>query len=125
VSMDIGFLLDNPRWSETITVKRRTVTVNDWGEGITNVVPRTISAIVTPTGGKEVGITPEAERLSDSITIYTREPLLLANATTGGDEDIVVYHGQEWHATGGQDWGNFGYYITIAEQTDAGGRDAS
>ena len=104
--IDVSFLLKDPDFVNSISIVRRTTTVNDFGEN--ELTEETISAIasVQAADGKTLLSLPETARLEDYKNIYTKTKLIADE--TGKYSDIIIWEGNRYQLIKIYPWGNFG-----------------
>ena len=76
--------------------------MSDYGETVLTETSFTITASIQPTTGKELEFLPESAFLTESIKIFSKEPL--TSAIPSGYGDIVVYNGSRYQVARSMQW---------------------
>lgn len=107
-TIDVSELMEDPDFIDDIQIIARTQTVDQYGKGQTEeVAPRDAIGVVQPaTSGKVLERLPEGIRISDVITIWTKEKL----KTDENDaySDLVVWNGERYTVKNAMPYGNWG-----------------
>ncbi|MGH8709732.1 MAG: hypothetical protein ACREVA_00160 [Burkholderiales bacterium] len=104
--IDMSALMRDPLFVEPITMRRRTVAINAFGEPVFKDDENEILASIQGLGQEHIEFVPQGARLSDLIGVYSAEHLTAkspAGATTAssagrrtGYPDIIVWQGQDY-----------------------------
>lgn len=92
--VDVSFLLSDPDFTDTVTLIRRAVTINGYGEGVLTETPSTITAVVQGANTETLERMPEGARLSDLIEVYYRGALTVEQPS--GYADVIVWNGRRY-----------------------------
>ena len=92
--IDASFLLTDPDFADAVTLIRRAVTINGYGEGVIAETPSTITAVVQGANTETLARIPDGARLSDLIEVYYRGVLTVER--TGGYADVIIWHGRRY-----------------------------
>lgn len=114
-NIDVSDLLLDPDFVSTVTLIRRSATVDGHGE---NVLTETIvpNVLMSVQGAKEESLArmPEGARLTDIITVFYRGQLT-AEAENGYG-DVIVWNGKRYQVkVVPQNFMNFGAGFTVAD----------
>lgn len=111
--IDVSDLLTDPDFTDTVTLIRRSVTVNTYGEGVLTETPSSITAVVQGANTETLERMPEGARLSDLIEIYYKGTLTAESAS--GYADVIVWHGKRYQVFEvTEDFTNYGAGFTKA-----------
>lgn len=105
--LDISFLLDDPDFVTTFQVIK---TSGEWQDGeyvVLPTVPETVSGVVRATGKDDLEMLPEADRISGSITFWTRKPIDLD--LTASPPPRLRYAGNTYKIMHLENWQDSGY----------------
>lgn len=62
------------------------------------------TAVVQPSGPKEIEKLPENSRTKEAITVFTRNPLLTSDVSTQGKADVITWNGRTYEVAIVEDW---------------------
>lgn len=111
--LDVTEILDgDPDFCDTISVIRRTQTINDRGRVEVAEVQWDIIAVVTQGAGDELDRVPEGALISSAITVHTIERLIVAQGDIDADE--ILFDGRRYIVTVLSDYSNFGRGFSAA-----------
>lgn len=111
--IDVSFLLTDPDFTNQVTLIRRSVDINTYGEGQLTETQSTITAVVQGDNAETLELVPEGARLSDMITVWCRGQLTAEQP--GGYADIIVWGGKRYQVKEvSEDFMNFGAGFTKA-----------
>ena len=111
--IDTSFLLTDPDFTNQVTLIRRSVAINTYGEGQLTETQSTITAVVQGDNTEMLEFVPEGARLSDLITVWYRGQLTAEQP--GGYADIIVWSGKRYQVKEvSEDFMNFGAGFTKA-----------
>lgn len=118
--INIAELINDPDFAqpEAFTVIRQT---GRWFRGRfeDNAETFSMSGVITPENTKDTIQTPDGDRITGYITLYTTEPLQTSRlrgdqSTTNGVADQVAWQGENWKIVQSQNYSDYGYYKSIA-----------
>jgi len=92
--IDVSELLTDPDFTNTVTLIRRSSTINTFGENTMIETPSTITVVVQGGNTESLERVPEGARLSDLIEVYYRGQLTVESP--GGYADIIVWQGKRY-----------------------------
>ena len=92
--IDVSELLTDPDFTNTVTLIRRSSTVNTYGENTMIETPSTITAVVQGANTESLERVPEGARLSDLIDVYYKGQLTAESP--GGYADVIVWQGKRY-----------------------------
>lgn len=92
--VDTSELLLDPDFADTVTLIRRSVGVNDYGENVMVETPCRVLMVVQGTMAESLDRLPEGARLSDLITVYFRGRL--QPEAPDGYADVIVWNGRRY-----------------------------
>lgn len=111
--IDVSDLLRDPDFTNIVTLIRRMVSINQYGENEIIETPCYITAVVQGDNTETLEKLPEGARLSDAITVYYRGTLTAE--TPGGYADIIVWQGRRYQVREvTEDFQNYGAGFTKA-----------
>jgi hypothetical protein len=73
-------------------------------DGTSTLTTTTITAVVHPATGDEVKSLPQGMRDTETIAVYTKTALTLANVAGGAGADHIVYLGNTYEVAYGEPW---------------------
>lgn len=92
--IDVSELLDDPDFTDTVTLIRRAVTVNQYGESVITETPETITVVVQGSNTETLQRMPEGARLSDLIDVYYAGVLTVEQPN--GYADVIIWKGKRY-----------------------------
>lgn len=112
-------LIQNPNFAAPggFVIRRWTVTNDQDGMGVKSYIEIPAQGVVVPSGtvGEfDVNTTPEFERQSDAITVYTDTQILTGDSSTSKIADHIIYNGVAWRVTDQNGWDTWGFNSAIA-----------
>ena len=111
--IDVSDLLRDPDFTNTVTLIRRAVAVNEHGETVMTETPCYITAVVQGANAESLERVPEGARLSDLIEVYYKGALHAESP--GGYADVIVWSGKRYQVFEVvEDFMNFGAGFTKA-----------
>lgn len=111
--IDVSELLTDPDFTNTVTLIRRSSTVNSYGENVMVETSSTITAVVQGANAESLERVPEGARLSDLIDVYYKGALHAESP--GGYADVIVWDGKRYQVFEVvEDFMNFGAGFTKA-----------
>lgn len=111
--IDVSFLLTDPDFTNQVTLIRRSIAINTYGEGQLTETQSTITAVVQGDNTEMLEFVPEGARLTDMITVWCRGQLTAEQP--GGYADIIVWGGKRYQVKEvSEDFMNFGAGFTKA-----------
>lgn len=112
--INVSQLITNRRFSQTITVKRNQCAIVKY-KPVIKETELTLKGVIAPADQKALEMLPEADRVSGTISVFTREQLYLTGDSPEGDyiSDIIIHHGQEYKLQAQMDYSDYGYYQSI------------
>lgn len=111
--IDVSELLTDPDFTNTVTLIRRSSTVNSYGENVMVETSSTITAVVQGANAESLERVPEGARLSDLIDVYYKGQLTAESPS--GYADIIVWDGKRYQVFEVvEDFMNFGAGFTKA-----------
>lgn len=120
--LDMSDVLNDPDFSQTFTVTRSVETVNLKGRGETSLEVIPASGVLVPATPRQLARLPEADRSSEIIAVYSREPL-----TPGSDTfkpDLVTWRGRNYRVVSLDDYADYGgWCVALAAACDMQGRE--
>lgn len=112
--IDVTDLLVDPDFCETVTLIRRSQTIDNNGVASNVETSSQITAVVTAMDGDMVR-QPEGEYAKNSIVVHSITRL--RGVTPGAVPDIIVWHGNNYIVKRSNDWSDFGAGFTSATCT--------
>ena len=111
--------LNNSFFATTYQCIHRAQTINNYGETVITetAFPAPIHASIQPTSGKELDFLPESALLTESIKIFSKEPL--TSAIPSGYGDIVIFNGVRYQVARSMQWKTHCESIAIMEPINA------
>lgn len=109
--------LNNSFFASTYQCSHRAQTISIYGETVLTETAFTIHASIQPTSGKELDFLPESAFLTESIKIFSKEPL--TSAIPSGYGDIVVFNGTRYQVARSMQWKTHCESIAIMEPINA------
>lgn len=106
--------LNNSLFAQKYDCYHRSVSISDYGETILAETAFTIQASIQPTSGHELEFLPESALLTESIKIFSKEPL--SSAIPSGYGDIVVFNGARFQVARSMQWKTHCESFAILEQ---------
>lgn len=73
-----------------------------------------MKGVIHPLSAKELMKVPEADRITGSIKIYSREPLYITTTSGNRISDKVLWKDQEWKIISINNWSDHKHYSAIA-----------
>jgi galactose-6-phosphate isomerase len=112
--IDVSELLTDPDFTNTVTLIRRSSTVDTYGENTMVETSSSITAVVQGAANTEsLERVPEGARLSDLIDVYYKGQLTAESP--GGYADIIVWQGKRYQVFEVvEDFTNYGAGFTKA-----------
>ena len=111
--IDVSDILADPDFLDSLTLIRRSSTVNEYGEHVMVETSCCIRASVQSVGTEDLQRLPEGARLQDVITVYYRGELMPERKN--GYADVLVWGGKRYQVAGiDQNFVNFGRGFTKA-----------
>lgn len=112
-------ILGNPRFASPggFVIRRWTVVNDQDGMGVKSYRDIPAQGVVVPSGtvGEfDVNTTPEFERQSDAITVFTTTPILTGDSPTNQIADHIIYNGVAWRVTDQNGWDTWGFNSAVA-----------
>ena len=92
--IDVSELLTDPDFTNTVTLIRRSSTVDTYGENTMAETSSSITAVVQGANTESLERVPEGARLSDLIDVYYKGQLTAESP--GGYADIIVWQGKRY-----------------------------
>ena len=92
--IDVSELLTDPDFTNTVTLVRRSSTVDTYGENTMVETSSSITAVVKGANTESLERVPEGARLSDLIDVYYKGQLTAESP--GGYADIIVWQGKRY-----------------------------
>ena len=92
--IDVSELLTDPDFTNTVTLIRRSSTVDTYGENTMAETSSSITAVVQGANTESLERVPEGARLSDLIDVYYKGQLTAESP--GGYADIIVWQGRRY-----------------------------
>jgi hypothetical protein len=92
--IDVSELLTDPDFTNTVTLIRRSSTVDTYGENTMVETSSSITAVVQGANTESLERVPEGARLSDLIDVYYKGQLTAESP--GGYADIIVWQGKRY-----------------------------
>lgn len=99
------------------TIRRWTVITDQDGMGVKTYIDIPAEGAVVPSGtvGEfDVNTSPEFERQSDAINVYTTTPILTGDSSTYKIADHIIYNGASWRVTDQNGWDTWGFNSAVA-----------
>lgn len=111
--MNIGRVLDNPKFRQSFTVYRKSGQFGAGGYQETETsLP--MSGVVTPTTSRDIQQVPEGDRVTESMTFYTKDSLYITHTDgTAGTSDQAVYRGARYKIVQVKNYLDYGYNKAI------------
>ena len=111
--IDVSELLTDPDFTNSVTLIRRSSTVNSYGENVMVETSSTITAVVQAVGTETLERVPEGARLSDLLDVFYKGALHAESP--GGYADVIVWGGKRYQVFEVvEDFMNFGAGFTKA-----------
>lgn len=95
-NLDVSFLLEDDLFADSFQVVSRSYVVVNGRNQLTESTTRTIKGSVQPPSPKEVNILPEGVLINNAIKIYTKEPLIAGDQTSGSYSDKILWKNQKY-----------------------------
>ena len=111
--IDVTDLLIDPDFCEQITVKRRSESVNGYGESERVTETHTVTAVVTAGSQPRIDRAAEGQRQPNTITVHTM--FKLTGPAVGFQPDVIVFAGRDFVVTTLFDWSHYGAGFVCAE----------
>lgn len=105
--LDISFLLDDLDFVTTFQIVKNQ---GEWQDGeyvVSQAASETVSGVVRATGKDDLEMLPEADRISGSITFWTRKPIDLD--LTASPPPRLRYAGNTYKIMHLENWQDSGY----------------
>jgi len=112
--INISSMIVNPLFAQDVVVTRSAghFAIGGWVEDTPSSY--TYRGVILPTTSRDIEQVPEGDRVTESMTFYTRERLYV---TRGGDDegisDIITYLGSDYKLIKVIDYTAFGYNKAI------------
>ena len=116
---DVGALVADPDFTQTITRLRPTTTSTIGGATTTYGTPTAIVGCVQPLRDADAQLLPEGTRLADCQVVYTAGDVRLGDAVTQ-EPDILVIGGVRYRVIHEQDYRQNGYVRVIVSRYPVG-----
>lgn len=105
--IDVSELLLDPDFLDTVTLIRRSVTIDTHGEAVIAETSSSVKMSVQGSNTETLLRMPEGARLSDLITVYYRG--VLTAESVGGYADVIVWGGRRYQVKEvPEDFSNYG-----------------
>ncbi len=105
--IDTSDLLLDPDFTSVVTLIRRAVAVNEYGESVITETSQNITVVAQGDNTETLTKLPQGARLSDVLTVYYKGILTAERA--GGYADIIVFGGKRYQVTEvTEDYMNYG-----------------
>lgn len=105
--LDVSDLIDDPDFSDTITVKRSTATVGANGRStFAEVVTPDVVAVVTSADGENLSREPDGRMAVGGIMIHTKFRLVPGDGAI--EADVIVWNGKEYTIDVVNDYSRYG-----------------
>ena len=106
-NLDVSELFDDPDFTDPITIIQRSASVGANGKNIIleECVPA-IASVQSPNSDTLKRL-PEAARLSDTKTFFTKT-IVKVDSSDGGYSDIILWQGKRYQAVNVFQWDNWG-----------------
>lgn len=113
--IEINEIIDDPDFAQTFTVYRSSGDfVNGrWVETTTEV---SLEGVILPASAKELNQLPEADRLTGSISIYSKSQLYLTSNDEQRTSDKILWKEQQWKLISVENYSDFGFYHAMAQR---------
>lgn len=117
-TLDLSFLIEEPEFSQLVSVIRREEVVNQQGRGETrNKVFNDVLAVVIPVdtaiGGNTVEATPDEQHRASNLIVITK--FRLRSVSAGYQADLVMWEGDPYKVTLINDYSLYGEGFIRAE----------
>lgn len=113
--INVGRVLNNPRFAQTFTVYRKTGTWVAGRETQTETII-TMSGVITVASSNDLEMIPEGDRQTGAIAVHTTQPLQVT--TSAGTSDEIEWRGNRYRAMQLFPYADYGYYKVIATKMD-------
>lgn len=113
--IDVAELMNDPDFAQPFQVRRQAGHFDE-GEWI-NDPPTLIDlvGVIQPAKADDViKLAPEGTRLSDAISVYCAQELLIDDAEDSRS-DVIVWRGRSYRVMARRQWVDFGFWQVIAE----------
>jgi len=109
----VSRVISNPSFRQPFTVYRRSGNFVAGGYQETEVTV-SMSGIASPTKSKDIDQLPEGDRITESMTFYTIDPLYVTHSDgTQGTSDQVLYRGERYKLVQVKNYLDYGYNKAI------------
>lgn len=114
--MNVGRVLNNPRFSQQFTVYRKSGSWDTGGNWDPSETALTLNGVISVADSEDIEQLPEGDMETGAITLYTSSPL---QETTGqGTSDEIEWRGDRWRVMKVFPYADYGYYKAIAVKMD-------
>lgn len=111
--IDVSFLLTDPDFTDQVTLIKRAVSFNQWGEQVITETTSTITAVVQGPSTEILQRFPNAAQLTDAIAVWFKGQLTAQNP--GGYADVIIWSGKRYQVKEvSEDFMNWGQGFTMA-----------
>lgn len=112
--LDVTDVILDPDFCEAVTARRRTETINDYGESVVSTSDTTIFAVIT-FGRSDLARDSDGQNQPQTIVVHT--PYRLVGPSEGYQPDVVIWRGRHYVVAKPLDYSQYGRGFVSAECT--------
>jgi hypothetical protein len=112
--IDVFELITDPDLMQSYTVLRSSgrFTVGGWQENTPEQI--SMQGVVLPTTSKDLEQLPEGDRVTESMTFYSTDPLFVThNDSNAGTSDQIQFNGSLYRLARVKNYSKYGYWKAI------------
>jgi hypothetical protein len=115
--INVGRLVTDPKFCTKFTIVTKTGT---WEKGafVTTETEKIVTGVAVPVSGKALEMVPEADRLKDYMTFYSKTTNPLTISSDGTISDSVIYEGKRYKLINGQNFSKQGFWKAMGINED-------
>lgn len=115
--IDVTELLSDPDFMDSVTIIRRSQTVNEYGEAEITETSSVVSVVVQPASPDDMQRLPDSARRRDAIAVWYKGTL-----SADAYPDVIVWQSKRFQVRDSEAYGNWGagYSKAVCTLIEAG-----
>lgn len=106
-AIDVSDIVSDPDFQDIVTLKRRTSTVNTYGENVLSETSASVYMVIQPASPDDLQRLPDSVRRRDAVTAYY-QGTLSADIADGAYPDVIVWNGKRYQVQTADPYNNWG-----------------
>lgn len=115
--INVGKLVTDPKFCTKFKIVSKTGTWNK-GAFVFTETEKEVIGVAVPVSGKSLEMVPEADRLKDYMTFYSKTTNPLTISSDGTISDSVIYEGKRYKLINGQNFSKQGFWKAMGINED-------